>query len=110
MSEREINLQHKDEHWRGPTYYWSECDRCADEIEKDIHVGKRCIHGEWVPWRGDNLDGTGPIATDVECLECQIDYGPAVYAFDGTWQRIQEHELKDDEWLKYVFQSQEKSA
>lgn len=69
------------------------CDDCADTITFEQDLGIRCIHGRFIPWTKDPRDkGRFSFITDIECGYCQIDHGPSVYAFDGTWQRILDRE------------------
>lgn len=76
---------HRDE---GIQMFAVDCRRCADELEADQAAGIRCEHGELIPYVTDPRDRVPSILTDIECLECQVDYGPSVY----DWTRILERE------------------
>jgi hypothetical protein len=61
--------------------YGEGCDE--NDTCYEIQNGIRCRHGNIIP---------GPI-TDIECPECQIDYGPSLYPFDGTLERMIQNEM-----------------
>ncbi len=63
---------------KGREHFFKECPRCEDIVARDIDRGVRCSHGEFIPF----LTVAGYI-TDMECEDCQIDYGPT---FEPTWQ------------------------
>lgn len=72
--------------------HWQEedCSICERLIYGDIEDGKRCHHGELIPWRRDPKFKS--IETDIECPYCQIDYGPTHNRITN-WAHIQEQEL-----------------
>lgn len=86
VAEEVAIAQHDSEH-QDPLEFWGECDCCDSRIEGDLENGIRCQHGNLIPWTRDEK---GYLNTDMECPDCWIDYGPSIYAIDGTWVRIQE--------------------
>lgn len=54
------------------------CPPCEDQIAEDQELGIRCVHGLYIPFIKDPRDGDRyTMITDLECPECQIDYGPS---------------------------------
>jgi hypothetical protein len=73
---------HRDE---GIQNFEAECRSCRNELEEEISLGIRCVHGEYIPFTSDPRDKSASPCwiTDRECAKCQIDYGPA----DPSWAR-----------------------